>query len=88
MKTKPASGGRAWSDPDDAPRLTKSFFARAEIRDGERLVRPARPRASRASREATLRLDPDVADALQASGSDWPARANAALREAFGKTTT
>ena len=85
MKAKRASGARAWSDPDDAPTLTKSFFARAEIRDGEKLVRPPR---SRAGRVATLRLDPDVADALQASGSDWPARANAALREAFGKTTT
>ena len=42
MKTKPASGARAWSDPDDAPTLTKSFFARAEIRDGEKLVRPSR----------------------------------------------
>ena len=88
MKAKPASGARAWSDPDDAPTLTKSFFARAEIRDGEKLVRPSRSRATRAGREATLRLDPDVADALQASGGDWPARANAALREAFGKTTT
>ena len=85
MKAKPASGARAWSDPDDAPTLTKSFFARAEIRDGEKLVRPGRPRVSRT---ATLRLDPDVADALQASGEDWPARANAALREAFAKTTT
>ena len=50
MKAKPASGARAWSDPDDAPTLTKSFFARAEIRDGEKLVRPARSRATRAGR--------------------------------------
>ena len=66
MKAKRASGARAWSDPDDAPTLTKSFFARAEIRDGEKLVRPPR---SRAGRVATLRLDPDVADALRLAGA-------------------
>jgi uncharacterized protein (DUF4415 family) len=84
MKTKPASGAPAWSDSDDAPRLTKSFFARAEIRDGEKLVRPARLRATRA---VALRLEPDVVEALQASGADWQARANAALRAAFAKTS-
>ena len=41
MKTKPAPGEKAWTDPDDAPRLTKSFFVRAEIRDNEKILRPA-----------------------------------------------
>jgi uncharacterized protein (DUF4415 family) len=86
VKTKPASDAPVWSDPDDAPTLTKPFFARAEIRDGEKLVRPARARSRRAGRAVTLRLDPDVVEALQAGGADWPARANAALRAAFAKT--
>ena len=76
MKTKPASGGKAWSDTDDAPKLTRSFFERAEIREGDKVVRPARP--------ATLRLDADVADALRGAGEDWRAKANEALRKAFG----
>jgi uncharacterized protein (DUF4415 family) len=80
MKTKPASGANAWSDPDDAPRLTKSFFARAEVRDGEKLIRPARSR-----RKTVLELEPDVFDALRETGGDWPAKANDALRAAFGK---
>ena len=78
MKTKTASGGKAWSDPDDAPQLTRSFFARAEIRDGDKIVRSAR-----AAGAATLRLDPDVVDALQAVGDDWQAKANEALRAVF-----
>jgi uncharacterized protein (DUF4415 family) len=78
MKTKPASGGKAWSDPDDAPKLTRSFFARAEIREGDKVIRPARP-----LRSATLRLNPDVLDALRESGDDWEAKANEALRAAF-----
>ena len=77
MKTKPASGEKAWIDPDDAPRLTRSFFARAEIRDNDKIVRPAR--------RATLRLDPDVVEALRAVGGDWQDKANAALRAAFSK---
>ena len=80
MKTKPASGGKAWSDPDDAPILTRAFFARAEIKEADKVIRPARP-----ARAVTLRLDPDVADALRESGDDWQARANEALRAALGR---
>jgi len=84
MKTRPASGAPAWSDADDAPRLTKSFLARAEIRNGEKLLKPAR---ARPKRPVALRLEPDVVEVLQASGADWPTRANAALRAAFAKTS-
>jgi uncharacterized protein (DUF4415 family) len=57
--------------------LTRSFFERAEIREGDKVIRPARA--------ATLRLDPDVAEALRSAGEDWRAKANEALRAAFGK---
>jgi uncharacterized protein (DUF4415 family) len=76
MKTKTASGGKAWSDPDDAPKLTRSFFERAEIREGDKVIRPAR--------RPTLRLDADVAEALRGAGEDWRAKANEALRKVFG----
>ena len=29
------------TDPDDAPELDEHFFSHAEIRDGEKVVRPA-----------------------------------------------
>jgi uncharacterized protein (DUF4415 family) len=85
MKTNRASGAKAWSDPDDAPKLTKTFFARAEIREGDKVVRPARGVLPPRGRKVTLPLDPDVVEALRATGSDWAARANEALRAAFGK---
>lgn len=31
----------AWIDPDDAPKLTSEMLARAEIRDGDKIIRPA-----------------------------------------------
>jgi len=36
---KPGSASRS-IDPDDAPRLDREWFERAEIREAERLVRP------------------------------------------------
>ncbi len=86
MKTKPASGAKAWSDPDDAPKLTKAFFARAEIREGDKVLRPPRGVLPPKGRKVALPLDPDVAETLRATGNDWEARANAALRAAFAKT--
>ena len=85
MKTKPASGGETWTDEDDAPKLTKTFFARAEIREGDKVVRPARGVLSPRGSGTTLSLDADVAEALRATGGGWEARANAALRVALGK---
>ena len=56
---------------------SKSFFARAEIRENDKLVRAAQP--------ATMRPDPDVAETLRAVGDDWQEKANTALRAAFLK---
>jgi hypothetical protein len=71
MKTKPACSARAWSDPDNAPKPTKSFFAscfaRAEIRQGDKVLRPARGVLPPKGRKATLSLDPDVVEALRAT---------------------
>ena len=54
-------GARKWVDPDDAPRLDRDWFERAEIRQGGRLIRKARPRGrpkSAAPKKAVnIRLD-------------------------------
>ena len=80
MPRKPAGGEAVWSDPDDAPILTKGFFADADIYEGERLIRRGRPKLPTAKRQVTLRLDPDVIDGLRATGPGWQTRANAALK--------
>jgi len=80
MPRKSASGDKAWSDPDDAPPLTKAFFERADLYRGKRLVRRGRPKSDVVKRQVTLRLDPDVIDGLRATGPGWQTRANHALK--------
>ncbi|SHK50798.1 BrnA antitoxin of type II toxin-antitoxin system [Roseomonas rosea] len=67
-------------DPDDPPELTPEFFARAEIREGDKVIRRGRPKAAATKKLVSLRLDADVLDRLRASGPGWQGRANAALR--------
>lgn len=81
MPKKKHTGANIWVDPDDAPPLTDAFFAKAEIKDGARLVRRGRPPLAEAKRRVTLRLDPDLLDRLRASGPGWQTRVNKALRD-------
>jgi uncharacterized protein (DUF4415 family) len=79
-----------WIDPDDAPELTDDFFERAEIKDGDVVVRPAqgtltkrgRPKLEHPKRQVTIRLDSDLVDRLREGGSGWQSRVNQILREA------
>ena len=87
-KEKPISA--PWVDPDDAPAWTPEAFERAEIRDGDRLVRPAtgtitkrgRPKLDQPKKQVTLRLDQDVIDRLRADGPGWQSRINEILKKA------
>jgi uncharacterized protein (DUF4415 family) len=88
MPTKRRTTKTKWVDPDDAPHLTREWFEAAEIRDGGRLIRSARPvgRPKKpAPKEAVnIRLDPDVLAHFRASGPGWQSRINEALRKAAG----
>ena len=53
MPKKKLTGARKRADPDDAPPLGRDWFKRAEIREGGRLVRKARPALRRAARPHT-----------------------------------
>lgn len=83
MPTRKRAGASTWVDPDDAPPLTEEFFARAEIREGEKLVRRGRgrPRSPAAKRQVTIRLEPELLDRLRATGPGWQTRLNEAVRE-------
>lgn len=72
-----------WVDPDDAPELTDEWFAKAELRIGDRIIRRGRPPGS-TKQLVSLRLDTDVLTALRAQGPGWQTRANEALRKAAG----
>lgn len=80
MPVKPAVGRKPWADPDDAPELSDEFFARADVFDGERLVRRGRPPSAEKTQQVTLRLDPAVLAGLRATGPGWQTKANAVLK--------
>jgi uncharacterized protein (DUF4415 family) len=88
MLTKKSTIESKWIDPDDAPHLDREWFERAEIWDGNKLIRAARPAGrpkSAAPKEAVnIRLDPDVLAHFRATGPGWQSRINAALRKAAG----
>ena len=71
-----------WIDPDDAPELTQEWFDSAEIWEGNKLIRPGRPRAAAPKEAISLRLDPDVLSHYRATGPGWQSRINEALRKA------
>ena len=66
---------------DDIPELTDEFFDKAEIRYGDRLIRPGQPPLDISRKLVSLRLDRDVIDAFRAGGPGWQSRINAALRK-------
>lgn len=69
---------------DDIPELTDEFFDRAEIRHGDKVIRPGRPPLPQSKVQTTLRLDRDVVDHFKAGGRGWQSRINAALKKAIG----
>jgi len=84
MATKNDGSASTWVDPDDAPELTEEWFARAELRVGDKLVRRGRPKLEAPKARITLRLDPDVLAHFRESGPGWQTRVNDALRKAAG----
>jgi uncharacterized protein (DUF4415 family) len=73
-----------WIDPDDAPELTDEWFQRADLYEGERLIRRGRPPLAHPKKAISLRIDVDVLDRYKATGPGWQARMNEALRKAVG----
>jgi uncharacterized protein (DUF4415 family) len=74
---------------EDIPELTDEFFDNAEIRLGEKLIRPARrpgrPQSGNTKKLVSLRLDPDIIERFRATGPGWQSRINTALRDYLDK---
>jgi uncharacterized protein (DUF4415 family) len=73
-----------WIDPDDAPKLDRTWFAEADLRDGDKVIRRGRPRSENPKQAVSLRLDTDVLDWFKKSGIGWQTRINEALRKVAG----
>jgi uncharacterized protein (DUF4415 family) len=70
-------------DPDDAPEWTEEMVARAEISEGEMIIRRGRPPlGEKAKGVVTIRLDADVLESYRALGAGWQTQVNADLRRA------
>jgi uncharacterized protein (DUF4415 family) len=82
MPVKKPTTKSKWIDPDDAPPLDREWFKRAEIWEGNKLIRPGRPKKAFVKQAVSLRLDPDVLAHFRAAGPGWQSRINAALRKA------
>jgi uncharacterized protein (DUF4415 family) len=72
----------AWVDPDDAPELSDSSFARADEFKGPALVKRGRPPSGAPRKQVTtIRLSPEVMAAFKATGTGWQTRIDAALKD-------
>ena len=80
------SGKRKWTDPDDAPNLTREFFRTGDVYKGQKLIRRGRPPAGeRAKKAVKLRISPDVLDFFRSGGPGWQTRINATLERAVSR---
>lgn len=84
MTTKKRILKSKWVDPDDAPPLGRDWFQRAEIQEGDKLIRRGRPKSAAPKRATSIRLDADVLDHYRTTGPGWQSRINQALRKAAG----
>jgi uncharacterized protein (DUF4415 family) len=82
MNAKRGAGASIWVDPDDAPELTQRHFERADVYEGDKLIRRGvgRPPLSHPKKLVSLRIDPDVLERLRSFGPGWQTRAVEALR--------
>ena len=69
-----------WVDPDDAPELTDEWFEKADLMDGEKLVRRGRPKGTN-KQQVAIRLDQYVIAQFKAGGAGWQTRMNDALKD-------
>jgi uncharacterized protein (DUF4415 family) len=88
MPTKKNTTESKWIDPDEAPHLDREWFERAEIREGDHVIRTARPagrpKKTEPKEAVNIRLDPEVVAHFRAGGPGWQSRINAALRKVVG----
>lgn len=82
MNASKQNSPTTFHDPDDAPELTDEFFQRADLYDGERLVRRGRPPVAVPRPMLSMRVDADLLAHLRATGAGWQTRVHAALKEA------
>lgn len=64
---------------NEAPELGDDFFQRANLYNGDTVVRRGRPKADKTKQRVTMRLDPEIVESFKAAGPGWQTRMNRAL---------
>jgi uncharacterized protein (DUF4415 family) len=71
MAKKNAAGKSILDKADDAPELTKAFFAAATVRDGDKILRRGRPKLAAPKRLVSIRFPAETLGRLRATGPGW-----------------
>lgn len=66
---------------DDIPELDDDFFQRAELKDGDTLIRAGRPKLDHPKEKVTIRFDAEVVNYFKSTGKGWQTRMNDALNQ-------
>ena len=74
MSAKRKGSMRTSPSKDEAPEITESWIAEADLRRGQKLVRRGRPKLDNAKRLLSLRLRPEVIATWRATGPGWQTR--------------
>src|SRR5262249_50955566 len=67
---------------EEAPEWTAEDFARADVYEGEKLIRRGRPPLERPKQAVKLRLSAAVLDHFRSTGPGWQTRINETLERA------
>lgn len=65
----------------ELPELDDEFFARADLYEGEKLIRAGRPKAESRKVLLSVRYSPEVVEYFRATGRGWQTRMDDALKE-------
>jgi len=74
MSVKRNDSGRTSRRSIEAPEITESWVAEADLCDGSKLIRRGRPRLENPKRLLSLRLAPEVIAAWKSTGPGWQTR--------------
>jgi uncharacterized protein (DUF4415 family) len=70
---------------EEAPEWTAEDFARADVYEGDKLIRRGRPPMERPKQAVKLRLSGEVLDHFRAGGPGWQTRINTTLERAVAR---
>lgn len=66
---------------DEIPELDDTFFLRADVYQGEKLIKKGRPKQTTHKKSTTIRFDPMVLEYFKSQGAGWQTKINAVLKD-------